>query len=283
MDEESLQIKLTNKYNNWGERQPLVCADKTKISKATKVFHRQDLSIAEKSALYINCLTDICGFEFVSFSNACLERSVLLPNSVTLFPCFYASFEGIDNNDRKLQLSLKMKQQGNYVYDGWMPITNFSDSSIRTSLRLLNEALSIFSIVSGSKFSWEPKYSIGGIPESTHYLGVPHIQTIEELTNHLTDINEADRSAIFRSISWLDQSNKVTDSKAKFLFRVLAIESLSTYIENDANDDSPLVSVRTGNLSKSEKKLQRENCINTIIQDQLSNNPTKAILEFLLC
>ncbi|MQY78158.1 MAG: hypothetical protein GH151_03050, partial [Bacteroidetes bacterium] len=70
---------------------------------------------------------------------------------------------------------------------------------------------------------------------------------------------------------------KVSDEKAKFLFSILAIESLCSYIEREAEEDSDLVKLKCDILSKPERKKQRNSCINEIIENEFEQNPTKAI------
>ena len=218
------------------------------------------------------------GFEFVAYSNAHFQQPILLPNNVLLYPCFYVSLEGINLSDPKAQATLKMENSGIYVYDGWLPIESVSEESVRDNLRLLKESLSVFSVVAGSKIEWEAKYSsTGSLADSIHYLNSNHLSTIAEISNLSANMKKEDRKPFFRSISWLDQSNKVRDEKAKFLFSILAIESLCYYIEKEATEDSDLIKLKTNTLSKSERKEQRNSCINEIIESEFECNPTKAI------
>ncbi|MQY78159.1 MAG: hypothetical protein GH151_03055 [Bacteroidetes bacterium] len=194
------------KYNNWGERGPLVCSDQSKIFESQKYTSRQDLSLSEKSILYFYKLTDVKGFEFVAHSNAHFSLPILLPNNVLLYPCFCTSLEGTNPNEPKAQATLKMENSGTYIYDGWLPIENLSEESIRDNLQQLNESMSVFSIVSGSRIEWEPKYPAGNIIDSIHYLTPNHLSTIAEISDLAVKMKKEDRKSIFRSISWLDQS-----------------------------------------------------------------------------
>jgi hypothetical protein len=276
MDSTFEQAK-TKKYNNWGERGPLVCGDKSKIFEAQRYSSRQDLSIPEKSILYFHKLTDIKGFEFVAFSNAHFSRPIRLPNNVLLFPCFCIKLDDINLSDPKAQATIKMENSEKYIYDGWLPIEILTEESIRENLRMLNESMSVFSIVSGSRIKWEPKYIAGNVKNSIHYLTPNHLSSIAEISNLAAKMKKEDRKSVFRSISWLDQSNKVSDEKAKFLFSILAIESLCSYIEKEAEEDSDLTKLRFDTLSKPERKKQRNNCINEIIENEFEQDPSKAI------
>lgn len=268
---------ILKKFNKWGERGPLVCSDRSKIFEAQGYSSRQDLSMSEKSVLYFHKLTDIKGFEFVAFSNAHFSEPICLPNNVLLFPCFYTKLDDINLCDPKALATLKMQNSEKYIYDGWLPIETFNEGSIRENLKMLNEAMSVFSIISGSRIEWEPKYIAGKVKDSIYYLTPNHLSSIAEISNLAEKMKKKDRKSVFRSISWLDQSNKVSDEKAKFLFSILAIESLCTYIEKDAEEDSDLIKLKSDKLPKIARKKQRNECINEIIEKEFQQDPSKAI------
>ena len=170
MDESQLQTARSERYNNWGEREPIVCSDSNKNFTAMAITSRKDLSGPEKSAKYLYDITGCKGFEFVAFSNAKLERPTQLADNIILFPCFHNNTNGLSLNDPMVQASIIMSQTARYVYDGWLPIDEMRESTIRSKIRVLREVMSAFSIVSGSNFEWESKYPIAETSEESHYL-----------------------------------------------------------------------------------------------------------------
>jgi hypothetical protein len=277
MENEELTQQRLYKYNNWGERLLLVCNDQQKIDNALAKATNSSLSLPEKSIQYVNALTGCRGFEFVAFSNAKFNSPVLLASDVILYPCFLPDVSGCDISDPHCQATVKMIKKARYIYDGWLPIKNMVEDEIRVQLIRLREALAIFSIVSGSYFEWEPKYSPVNSSIETHYLGQKELATTELFSQTISAISVPDRTALLRSIGWLSRSLQQREAEAKLLFAILAIESLCTYIEVDADDDSAFINLRLDKKSKSERRSARATCITGILDEMLETNPTRAI------
>ena len=279
MDESQLQTARSARYNNWGEREPIVCSDSNKNFAAMAIASRKDLSGPEKSAKYLYDITGCKGFEFVAFSNAKLERPTQLADNIILFPCFHNNTNGLSLNDPMVQASIIMSQTARYVYDGWLPIDEMRESAIRSKIRVLREVMSAFSIVSGSNFEWESKYPIAGTSGESHYLNEADIDTLEKLANQIDCLSDNDRKALLRSIGWLSRSINQTEPEAKFLFAVLSIESFATYIEENSEDNSAFVTLRGSKKSKNERRKEREDCIRETILNLLDSDATRAVNE----
>lgn len=276
MNNSLLDMERKQKFNNWGEREPIVCTNKSKIDKAMHVKMRQDLSNPEKSALFVNEITGCKGFEFVGFSNAKIERAILLPTGIILYPCFMQTTVGCSLKDPLIRASFRMLQTGQFVYDGWLPIQKMNDEDIRGRIRTLREVLGAFPLISGSKFDWYPKYQMSNSIPETHYFFEKEIKTIEKFTETIELSKYDDRIALLRSIGWLSECIRVENSESKFLFAVLAIESLCTYIEN-LGLDSSFHTLAQNKKSKAGRKNERKNCILQTLTEQIDKNPTKAI------
>ncbi len=276
MDNTLIESERKQKFNNWGEREPIVCSAKDKIDKAMQVKVSQDLSNPEKSALFIHEISGCKGLEFVGFSNAKIERPIRLAMGVILYPCFMQSTEGCNLKDPLVQASIRMSQAGCYIYDGWLPIHEMKDEGIRERIRTLREVIGSFPLISGSKFDWQPKYQMSSTTPETHYFSEKEIKTIEGFAEIIDLSKYDDRIALLRSIGWLAECVRIENSESKFLFAVLAIESLCTYIE-ESGVDSSFYALAQNQQSKSERRKEREDCIRQTPKELLDESPTKAI------
>ena len=279
MEESQLKTAGSARYNNWGEREPIVCSDSNKNFAAMTIASRSDLSDPEKSAKFSYDITGCKGFEFVAFSNAKLERPTQLANNIILFPCFHKSITGLSLNDPMVRASMIMSNSARYVYDGWLPIDEMSEPTIRSKIRILREVISAFSIVSGSNFEWEAKYPVAKSSGESHHLNGADIDTLEKFANQIDCLSDNDRTALFRSIGWLSRSINQTDLEAKFLFAVLSIESFATYIEEKSEDNSAFVALRGNKKSKNERRKDREECIKNTMSILLEIDTSRAVSE----
>ena len=151
MDEKLLEELRNQKYNNWGEREPIVCANREKIMRATSLVISPDLTSSQKSVIDLHALTGCKGLEFVAFSNVKIDFPISLPNEVYLFPCFLPSLNGASLKDVRMQASLRMTQTNRFVYDGWLPIDDIDNERISERVRDLRHGLSV----------WHPSRSSG--------------------------------------------------------------------------------------------------------------------------
>ncbi len=268
---------MAHSYNAPRYKNPLVCVDEAQKERADSYSHREDLGESVQSALRFHELTGANVFEFVAFSNLRLPRTVVLHNQVTLFPCFHSD-PMIMPNDELADLTLRMQAAGRFIYDGWLPIDEWEPEKLTAVLRGIDEALSVFALQGPIWFNWEPKYPIID-HSSTWLLAMPEIEEVMQFTREVDKLSPSDRRAVYRSIGWLAQSVRLTDPAARFLFCILAIESLATYIERDAAGNMSLATLRTTKKSKAARRAERESCIKRALDEHLADDPTRAVLQ----
>jgi hypothetical protein len=168
-----------------------------------------------------------------------------------------------------------MQKTNRFIYDCWIPINDWDEENVRNSIHKIDESLSLFCLESRTFFDWKPKYQNPKDKRSSYEYNKSHIDYLEKLSKNIDTLEDDDRSAIYRSIAWLSQGIRLNEPAARFLFSILAIESLATYIEKSTRDDSPLSKFRTINYSDS----QREKCIEEYLNSFVEDNPVKAIEE----
>jgi hypothetical protein len=273
LKQDNLPDVLPGKYNSWCQRQPLVYNDKERYKRATSFFARRELSSSEQAAFYLHELTGCEGLEFVAFSNAQLEGISKLPGSVVLVPCFLVSLQGHNISNPLVQLTLKMKEESRFIYDGWIPIAIWDEYHVRQAVQNIDKALSVFCMHGRASFDWEPKYPAPSEQRSVYYFEDEHLQDLESISRTLDGLKEDDRTAIYRSLAWLSQSMRLDEPAARFLFSILAIESLATYIEETASEESLLIALKATSITSAE----REKCIKDTLAEWLDENPRKAI------
>ena len=247
-----------NKFNQWCERKGLICDDQSKIKKAYQYTARKDLTKAESSAFFLHELTNCDGFEFVAFSSAKLPSPITLKDKIILVPCFKTS-KALDLKDPVNQKTIEMEKRSRFIYDGWIPIIDWSEEQVRNSIKKIDKALSAFSLKVGTYFEWKPKYDSD--QGSSFLFTTEHLQELELVTSRLEKIPKEDQEAIYRSFGWLSQAFRLNEPAAKFLFLILTIESLVTYIEKEANDDSSLIQFRADTKTKSERRADTTKCL----------------------
>lgn len=273
LKQKNLPEELTGKYNLWCQRRPLVYTDKEQYNRATSFFARRDLSSSEQAAFYLHELTGCAGLEFVAFSNAQLRGAIKLYGGVVLVPCFLEPIEGHDVSNSLVQLTIKMKQESRFIYDGWIPIVIWNEHHVRQAIQNIDKALSVFCMEGRVFVDWKPKYPAPGEQRSVYYFEEEHLQDLESVSRTLDELKEDDRTAIYRSLAWLLQGMRLDEPAARFLFSILAIESLATYIEETASAGSPLIALRASNVTDAE----REKCIKDTLTQWFNENPRKAI------
>ena len=154
---------------------------------------------------------------------------------------------------------------------------------IRKAVRGIDEALALCCLRGRTFFEWEPKYPSAReapLPRTYYNFEERHLRDLEAIAGLLGALPENDRVAVYRSIGWLSQASRLDQPAARFLFCILAVEALVTYIEEEAPDDSPLARLKAEHLTKAEKGARRERCIDETLGVWLQrNNKTRAITE----
>ncbi len=263
------------KYNRWCERRPLVCADETKKSHADQYVMDSNLSLSEKAAYYVHELVSCQGLEFVAFSNTYIKQRVILPGNITLVPCFLTELG--NTNSLLAKLTLDMAHRACFVYDGWLPIDDWQRANVRKAIRMIDSALSIFAVRASAWFSWEPKYSPIMQAGIYYEFAQEDVKQVNQLTRFINEMKEADRQALLSSIGWLSQSVRLTEPAARFLFGILTIESLATFIERESAQDSTFSNLRSERLTGQQRKEWRQACIKDVMAALLDTNPEEAV------
>jgi hypothetical protein len=274
----SLDFSLSvppGKYNKWCERRPLVCADEQRILHTDKYVLDTSLTLSEKAAFYTHELVGCQGLEFVVFSSARINHSVKLPGDIKLVPCFLAELQ--ETGSLIAKLTLEMTHRACFIYDGWLPIGDWQKDSVRKAVRSIDSALSVFALRASAWFSWEPKYSPimrGGI---YYEFESEDVMQVNELSKFVSQMEEPDARALLNSIGWLSQSVRSKEPAARFLFGILAIESLATYVEEESTEPSAFSQLWGERLSKQQRKEWRQACIRDTIAQLLEKDPGKAV------
>jgi len=211
------------------QKRPLVYQEMSRLGHADARAGRKALSPSERAAFFLHELTGCAGLEFVAFSNATLEDPVVLSHGVVIVPCFLSNLGGLRIDDTLLQQTKMMRERNRFVYDGWIPIATWEDDVVRASVRRVDEALSVFSLRTRASFDWEPKYPAFGQGAETYKFESRHLEELEAVARTVDCLTDSDRNEIYRSLAWLSQSIRVGEPAARFLFSILAIESLATY------------------------------------------------------
>jgi len=274
MLESDLPQVSSNKFNNWCEKKGLISENETKTQKAFQYMVRKDLTRAEKSAFFLHELTECDGFEFVVFSSSKLTHHITLNEKIVLVPCFTMR-DRINLQDQISLKTLDMEKRSRFVYDGWVPISDWSEENVRKTLKKIDKALSSFSLKIGTYFEWFPKYE-GQDQDSSYQFTKEHLEELEKITSKIETLPQEDHEAVYRSIGWLSQAFRLDDPAAKFLFFILAVESLSYYIEKEAKDNSILLQLRADTRTKKERKENMQFCIEQNLGD-LEKNPVESI------
>ena len=263
------------KYNKWCERRLLVCGDEEKRERADKYVEDANLTLSEKATFYTHELVDCQGLEFVVFSNARMNLPVGLPGHITLVPCFVAKLKGADSTIARL--TSEMARRACFVYDGWLPITDWQLADVRKAVRRINSALSVFALRASAWFSWEPKYSPIMQGGSYYNFRSEDITHVNELSKSISEMREPDAQAFLSSIGWLSQCVRSNEPAARFLFGILAIESLATYIEEESTEASVFSELRSERLTRQQRSEWRQNCIRNKMAELLDVDPERAV------
>jgi len=263
------------KYNKWCERRSLVCCDEEKDSRANRYVGDNTLTESEKAAFYVHELVDCQGLEFVVFSSARINQYVVLPGNIVIAPCF--ATESGATNSLIVQCTREMERRGCFVYDGWLPIADWNKDSVRKAISLIDSALSLFTLRVSTWLSWEPKYSPFQKDGKWHEFNQVDVRQLDQLIESMKQLDEADARALLNSIVWLSQSVRLEQPPAKFLFGILAIESLGNYIEEESSDNSIFNRLRCTQMTKHQLKEERQACVGDIMGQFLDTDPEGAV------
>jgi hypothetical protein len=274
-----LLSKPDTKYNEWWEQKHWPSIDMKILTKAHFDAKKMGLVGSEKAAYESHIHMNTNGFEFDLISNAKIERPVQFSNGLILSPKFLGDdqMDGSPLTDLDVQKTMQMMNIGEYEYEGWIPITSWDGESIKKAIRTIDETMAGMGLLGISHFDWKPRYHSNEFPTTTPFTDSAQ-DKLQSLLNTIAKFPNKDQKAIHKSLGWFSNAYRQKDPVAKFLFFMVAIESMIKYIEEDAEEDSNLIKFRTYKQSKSEKRKEQIQCINEKIKN-LETNPVKIISE----
>jgi len=120
-------------------------------------------------------------------------------------------------------------------------------------------------------FDWKPKY--GSNKGSMIFpFNKEHLNDLRLISSKLEKLPIDDIIAIYKSFGWLSQAFRLNDPIAKFLFLILSIESLATYIETKSTINSSLYKFRVSKeITKTERRDETILCLEPYLKDWKSN------------
>ena len=255
--------KPNGRYNNWGERKWI----QTTPQRAEEVSRElASLNLSPRAhALYQAAkFTDSKGIEFVFVSNTQFPGPVVFKgDEIHIVPCFIPLqfVHGAISEDRQAA----MMRRGRYIYDGWIPISNWSKENIERLVSVLDDIVNFFSIVGRFHAYWEPKDYYEKSPIPSQVIIPDEFAALSKTLATVESLTQADKIAITRSVAWIANASRDDSPVQRFLLLFVSIEALATYIERQSEKDSPLRSFAADMIGKEERKHQREACIQELL------------------
>lgn len=262
------------RFNRWGERKWIATAEPW-ASFVDREVSRLRLNPLGKDLCRSAMLTNSRGVEFVLFSDAQLPGPAHLLNEVLIVPCFDPmDLPAGKPGDAR---AMAMSHRGVFIYDGWVPVQEWTRQEIHRIVDDLDHIANLFTIY-GSWFAhWEPKYSWRKPPVKFTSVEPSHLRSLTAIISVLLRLDEGDRMAVTRSAAWITAALKHDAPIQRFLLLFLSIEALATYIEREAGRGSPLTQFSTPKATPSQQADIRERCIHDVLDRLLPVDPAKAI------
>lgn len=267
------------RYNAWTYREPIVFPGGPTDwwALVSQADGTSDVPI-ERDVAFQQMATGSSGVEFVAFSRTKLSEAIVLPRSVSLVPCFYPSLEGKSLADPVTKASHEMGNRRRYVYDGWLPWSDWTSAGVSEAVHTINAALSFPAAFGLAPFRWIPKYQLEdeGNREVFHPGKDWHAE-VRRFVEALDNLHPRDREALLRSIGWMAASEHATQGAASFLLSFVALESLATYCTKTAAVDSPMSALAPSRRPPAIRRMERESCIQKKLDEAEAGALTKAI------
>ena len=251
---------MATKYNKWLHREPLIFdGSLTEMARRSLVATNSTQVGLERDILYQQEFTQQDGIEFVAFSSTRSYQPLHLPNAVEIRPCFQPPGGLI--SEPQVHASTAMHQRGRFIYDGWMPWSDWIAEGAANASQKINEAFSLLGAVGHAPFTWQTKYRLDAlVPSRMTEIDDNTRSGLALLTNALDKISDQqDRDAIMRCIGWMDASHKASNPLAQFLFAIVSIESLAFFVSEKSKGD--LAKLAPKKQTKSQRRKTREQCI----------------------
>ncbi len=127
------------KFNKWGEKK-WITATEEQIRESEELMRALKLSKRARCLFEAAYFSKSQGIEFVFMSNAQLIDHVVFKNGIQIVPCFYpVNFYNPSTvvDDAKHSA---MSKAGNFIYDGWKPIREWTRENLEGIVSELDEA-----------------------------------------------------------------------------------------------------------------------------------------------
>jgi hypothetical protein len=270
--------KPDGRYNDWGERK-WIAAPSEKSESVESEIRKLQLNPRAMELYRAAKLTDSKGIEFVLFSDAQFPAPIGgIHGDGLLIPCFLP-FNPISLESEARQAA--MMKRGIFVYDGWIPVQEWEAEFLNSIVTLLDDYVSVLSIVGKYYAFWEPKYTYAKAAIQSHTFHQHDIEALSYSLNILDNLPVDERAVISRSLAWISNALRSAPIQ-RFLLLFVSLESLITYIESDkAKNGSYLHGFSGKTLDKSEMRQQRDECIKQIQAEEksLTESVKRAYLE----
>lgn len=262
--------KPEGRFNDWGERKWIAISNEKQ-----EAVDRELAGLALSSRARALCraarLTDSAGVEFVFISNVQFPTIVLPESGIQIVPCFLPLDPA---NPKTEDRQAAMMKWGQFIFDGWVPIDEWTPTRLEEVVSALDDLVSLFSVIGRYYAYWEPKYPSPIKPIPSHLASRHEFQSLIDTLGIIDGLPQADREAISRSVAWI--SNALRNAPVqRFLLLFVSIEALATYIERESASDSPLRAFAGDRLSRPERKRRREACIKKTLESEIE--PTQAV------
>lgn len=265
--------KPDGRYNGWGEIKSIQVAPQ-RADEVIKEIAGLRFSPRARALYQAARFTDSEGIEFVFISNAQFPGAVVFNKlGIHIVPCFIP-LRFVDrevSDDRQAA----MMRRGRYIYDGWIPVSDWKKENIENLVSSLDDIVNFFSIVGSFHAYWEPKYYYEQTPIPSQIITPTEFDILGKIISSVENLMPEDKTAITRSVAWIANAVREEAPVQRFLLLFVSIEALATYIERQSKNDSPLRSFAADKLNKKERKDQREDCIQDILASE--QNLTEAI------
>lgn len=254
-----VDLEFPKRFNPWRHWMPLHHRGDPNFFSAVNL-RALTLASHEIAAVYqYRELTGVHGIEFVvvaAFVDAAPFRR--LEGELWLVPCrnvLDAAFS-----------EATIQTPANYLYDGWLPLADASDDTILNGLRKIDEVVATMAHVHQCPCRWLVKYAEYGNQRrhnARRLTDEDHDALLEQATK-LESLPLPTRSAVARSMTWLDNSRQQARQSDRFLSLWLALESLLLALYDDADGLGLPVQDSYAGLTKNERKERRRTDIREV-------------------
>lgn len=238
MEERTLSAIEAQRFNKWRHQKGLSVPGGTGADFICQMGGGQRVT---QPALLFKALGKK-GLEFLAVSNVQLESPVQLADEIVLVPCFGAAAVAAAEESEKqavFMLEFSMKAKGRFIYDGWLPVPDWSPETVERRIARLDEVLSCFSLHSSCHVRWMYKYPQGTSPGGHAKFTLTEIEASKTVRGAVDCIgNKQDRATLNRALKWLAKAASAHEPEMRLLFSVVGLETL---VKRKLQPDSQLL------------------------------------------